>query len=1417
MVSMGGEAGLAMCQHNAQSTYSPFSYYLPPHLPPPRCPRTPRCARRAPLASRSLWLTFFAARRVQKEQARQAYSAVYKKWFLMQKNGHTTFYQNTVEKAGKPDWGQIQQTFEKQAPSVSTAWSEELVKAKKLLETCWPTTADRKSQKCRIVSEITRDERATPPSTSSDEETGPDADSAAAAGSPAAAAAAAAPPTVILPDKRTVGEPKIFLNHCDQLFYKENKEKRLEDFRALVEDDRDLFGTPKDKLTIRGPTPEIICAIKYVRKPGQIFTNYYQWRERLATSDARDYHLSVIEALTPSEDPVKEQERLAVLEKVHGSEAKLHDLCNILHQPGQWKAYAAKAICDRLKPTTVCDSSGGWGERLTGFLAAQSVEKITVIEPRKAACEAFEKQKEDTGSEKDLTVLHGPAEKKMAEVSKNIDLFLTSPPYYPSECYPGHDGGQVHQTAKTKEEYINNFLLPVLRAQAERLSDTGVIALNIADVQKKEVCQPMLTAMEKCADLIFAGTMLLQLSTKGPYEPMYIWCRPGRRDVVRDLLNVSADVEGACAGEPQQIAQSVPQAHGPDASGISHRETGQSPAKAAAASQKQAPEIIEEIPHYETMQIKVADNVWVTIRLNCTGDVKGLKETFPEAFNHYFEEIKKGSPAVSDLRKATRNLSNYQRVSYGRGRRKTVKFPFTVCEPDHFLDVGGNIGLTTVHAMIHGAGHVTIVEPIPSNLELLKENLKQFGSRVTIVEKCVVAQGDDRVKDGMILMKGSKIDTVIGDTEVPVIHLQDLLKEYQPSMCKIDIEGAEIDVLQQDIEWGYCTKLAFQHTLKSEQAAQIQSVLQAAGWDTASWTDQSIDSVLCCTRAPYANEQAAEYLEVLTALRRLNIGIDTDRTKKYKKGDKNFKRNLYGQTLGLKVYGGMAISALTEKNPETVKLITKLARDQLPEDYKFSCVFVTKDSQYPVHIDSGNHGPSYVMTLGFHENGGLWVAECGIDGEKQDRGVLNPHYKFQEFNGNVVHATEEFVGERYSLIYYCREAAYYHEGKQNVSKKIRDELNDLGFRMPDEKEVAPEIVYDPADKEEREQDGMEQYQKYYLEEQESDDGNDVTEPDNGESDTSDMEVESDEDSEEAKPTDESSGSDEDCNSSEPSVKKTIKKKAKKPRHRTRKLTEKELEAELDRLANTKNPLYYERKDGTRRKLTGDVYRRLRTNDLGRNLKSNMKTALRRKNFAQKVNQKVRSGYIDVPGVEKVCGSLRSCMQDTALTGAARIGVTVDKKTLYAECPPRKTKDTSRGEIESAPCLSNIDFEWLNLNHSAGGPTAALLQKTDEGVFFVMSSVEGIEVTSHAFVYDSGYTDPKYPHAKGAIIDNRKNAPVRLLEPSDRVSAKATRKAIDTFFGGAATFVTQVMRMKPKDSKKRGLDVVDCDVSKRARN
>jgi hypothetical protein len=124
-----------------------------------------------------------------------------------------------------------------------------------------------------------------------------------------------------------------------------------------------------------------------------------------------------------------------------GKDTPLNMLQLFCQQPRQWKAYAAKALSDRLSARAVCDSSGGWGDRLTGFLASKSVEDITVIEPRWAACDAFERQLEDAGVSKNLTVLHGPAEMMMADVAGDIDLFLTSPPYLPSERYPGHDGG----------------------------------------------------------------------------------------------------------------------------------------------------------------------------------------------------------------------------------------------------------------------------------------------------------------------------------------------------------------------------------------------------------------------------------------------------------------------------------------------------------------------------------------------------------------------------------------------------------------------------------------------------------------------------------------------------------------------------------------------------------------------------------------------------------------------------------------------------------------------------------------------------------------------------------------------------------------------------------------------------------------
>jgi hypothetical protein len=84
------------------------------------------------------------------------------------------------------------------------------------------------------------------------------------------------------------------------------------------------------------------------------------------------------------------------------------------------------------------------------------------------------------------------------------------------------DGGQVHDTCSTAKEYLENFLIPTLSAQASMLSARGVMAININDVkQKTPVCQSMLDAMEKRTDIAFAGTVLIQFSGK-KREPLYV-------------------------------------------------------------------------------------------------------------------------------------------------------------------------------------------------------------------------------------------------------------------------------------------------------------------------------------------------------------------------------------------------------------------------------------------------------------------------------------------------------------------------------------------------------------------------------------------------------------------------------------------------------------------------------------------------------------------------------------------------------------------------------------------------------------------------------------------------------------------------------------------------------------------------------
>jgi FkbM family methyltransferase len=120
------------------------------------------------------------------------------------------------------------------------------------------------------------------------------------------------------------------------------------------------------------------------------------------------------------------------------------------------------------------------------------------------------------------------------------------------------------------------------------------------------------------------------------------------------------------------------------------------------------------------------------------------------------------------------------------------------------LDVGANIGYNTVYAArrVGPAGRVIAIEPAADNVAILRENIETNG--LTNVAVHAIAAGRvsgtrDLFLRGDVsavnsLFPESMYAAVTGVQPVPVVRLDDVV-DVQPDLVKIDVEGAELDVL----------------------------------------------------------------------------------------------------------------------------------------------------------------------------------------------------------------------------------------------------------------------------------------------------------------------------------------------------------------------------------------------------------------------------------------------------------------------------------------------------------------------------------------------------------------------------------------------------------------------------------------------
>ena len=118
------------------------------------------------------------------------------------------------------------------------------------------------------------------------------------------------------------------------------------------------------------------------------------------------------------------------------------------------------------------------------------------------------------------------------------------------------------------------------------------------------------------------------------------------------------------------------------------------------------------------------------------------------------------------------------------------------------VDLGMNIGLTSLWYGLHGASRLRCVEPLAANMALGRRNLAQNGVQAEFVEAAIGPEdGTTRFAADPGHSNTGRIDAA-GEIEVPVVSMSTLLSNLdRVDLLKIDIEGAESGLLRGDVSW----------------------------------------------------------------------------------------------------------------------------------------------------------------------------------------------------------------------------------------------------------------------------------------------------------------------------------------------------------------------------------------------------------------------------------------------------------------------------------------------------------------------------------------------------------------------------------------------------------------------------------------
>lgn len=235
-----------------------------------------------------------------------------------------------------------------------------------------------------------------------------------------------------------------------------------------------------------------------------------------------------------------------------------HSMYGVISGCNLFKPHLAKAIYDLFEPKKVIDMCSGWGDRLLGAMACETIEEYQGFDPNtklipgyKSMIQSFEGVVKGTYNIESI-----PFENSHLK-NDYYDLAFTSPPFFDVEVYTDEKTQSIASDLKdsdlTKDLspdltvsdsnltdlnlWVDTWLYPMMEKAWNALKKGGHLALYINDSKDKlgtstesgdksgdkSLCQRMMKHSTNLPGNIFVGIIGVESQRKGKHRLLWVW------------------------------------------------------------------------------------------------------------------------------------------------------------------------------------------------------------------------------------------------------------------------------------------------------------------------------------------------------------------------------------------------------------------------------------------------------------------------------------------------------------------------------------------------------------------------------------------------------------------------------------------------------------------------------------------------------------------------------------------------------------------------------------------------------------------------------------------------------------------------------------------------------------------------------